>query len=953
MIGRDSRAARYSLAYFAVGILWIYFTDSLLKWFVSSADLSHFLQSVKGLFFVGCTALGLYLLIRAYLDLVDRTEKSASSQLERYHSQFDHAPMPGYVWQKTGDDFVLIDFNRAARSVVGGSLENVLGARASEFYGRNDGVLQELSRCFSERLTFQKEMSYWFRTTDKDAELRLSYAFVPPDLVMVYTEDVSERVGAQREVARSEQQFRQIYNHSPDIIFSVDPEGRFTSINAAFERLSGWTPEEWIGRSVFELLDEASRAPALEVFKAKVGGTDNFDSNEYSLRNASGESRTFEVRTSVLRAHDGGIVGLTGFARDLTAQKDAEARLRDAEMQFRAFMHHFPSAAWMKDEDLRHVFVNSHWESDLGLRRENALGKNDLELFGKEKGEVYEAGDREMLSRNMVVETTDIGPPGGRGGRFLVLKFPIQLGTRRFVGGMAIDVTEREREHQEIEAQREFLRAVLDTMAEGIIATDAAGVISLYNRTLIGWQNRVPDPTLLPADWPAVFGIYDAPNEKMLTPSEVPLARALRGEQFRDAAITIRAGGRVRSVLASGKPVIVEEGRQIGAVVVLRDVSEELQMRANLEQHSRLSSLGKLAASIAHEFNNVLMGIQPFAEVIARRAGEDARLSSAAAAIRESVRRGKTITADVLRFARPAELTIQSVDVRIWFAAMDIQLRTLLPPNVRLQTTLPEEPITIAIDRPQLEQVITNLVLNAKDAMPDGGTIFFTARPRASELPASCDVPVEHRDDAVITVRDTGRGIPADVLPHIFEPLYTTKRSGGTGLGLAISHSLVLRHRGLLLVETAENSGTSFHLLTPRAGVVAIEAVALKVEPSTASRRVLVVEDDANVGAGLFAMLSAANHDVTLVERGNDAIEMVSSFQPEVVVLDVRLPDIDGTEVFRLLRLTHPTLPVIFSTGHADEREIAHLLVQGPVKYLLKPYESDVLLRMIGELTED
>lgn len=947
-------AAFVAMTYVAVGVLWITATDQIVNAFTDDPATRETLQSAKGNLWILITAAIIFALVRAYRRASAVVESSAVREAQRYKAQFEYAPLPGYVFRRDGNEFVLMDFNNSART-VSPDLDTKRGMTAAAFFDEAAGVLDSMLRSIESQQIVQRDFE--LRSEGVRTNVRMSFAPLPPDLVLIYIEDVTDLIAAKAAVEESEKRYRQTYDCSPDVIFHVDRDSRIRALNGAFESATGFRASDWIDRSVFELFDQASLAKAREVFETKIE-RDNSEVHEYLFITASGERKAFEVKSAVVRDARGDFVGLTGFARDLTAERRAVQHLRDAEARFRMFMDMSPAVAWIKDDGLRYVYVSGPWVTAMGLTAEQVEGKTDEEIFPPHLAREYMMNDRKVLATGQPLEIIERGPanvtsPGGSRpfAVILVLKFPLVMSGRTYVGGIAVDVTDFELAKGEAEAQRNFLGAVIDTMSEAIVACDETGTIKFLNRSMIDVNGDLRGYGLDDKDWSALGTLYDASGSRKLEREEIPLYRALQGEYFRNSEVVFKEEGGGRSFLVSGQPVVGPGGKKSGAVIVARDVSEERSMRATIEQNARLSSLGRLAASIAHEFNNVLMGIQPFAEIVARRANDDPKLSSASAAIRESVRRGKAITADVLRFARPAELTLEPLDLRTWYASLDLQLRDLLPSHVQLVIEVPGESIVAAVDRPQLEQVVTNLVLNAKDAMPYGGVVRVSAAPNAAKLIQKGLIDDTRGRDAVISVVDTGGGIVPEVLPHIFEPLFTTKRSGGTGLGLAISHSIISRHGGQIVVETSSESGTTFHLLLPRSDAALRQLPAEAEALPRASRKILVVEDDVNVAAGLFAVLTL-QHDVTLVENGADALTMIEGYVPDVAVLDVRLPDMDGTEVFRRMRQKQPDLPVIFSTGHADERQIGDVLLQPNVRYLLKPYESETLLRLVDELAE-
>ena len=253
---------------------------------------------------------------------------------------------------------------------------------------------------------------------------------------------------------------------------------------------------------------------------------------------------------------------------------------------------------------------------------------------------------------------------------------------------------------------------------------------------------------------------------------------------------------------------------------VLRDISERVKASEEsatlaklLEQSNRIAGLGRLAATVAHEFNNVLMSIQPYAEILKRKSGDPAAVTKSSGAILEGIQRGKRITEEILRFARPVEPVLAPVVLDEWLQRFVQDVRAVNMPNVDIELTSMTSGAAVLADARQLEQLMWNLVINARDAMPRGGRISIRSGV-CGECVDKCEIlPGDDLEPfTCIQVSDTGHGIPEDLLPKIFEPLYTTKKNG-TGLGLAVAHQISTRHRGHIFAKSSPGEGATFTVL--------------------------------------------------------------------------------------------------------------------------------------------
>jgi two-component system cell cycle sensor histidine kinase/response regulator CckA len=247
---------------------------------------------------------------------------------------------------------------------------------------------------------------------------------------------------------------------------------------------------------------------------------------------------------------------------------------------------------------------------------------------------------------------------------------------------------------------------------------------------------------------------------------------------------------------------------------IRRDQDRLVQLQTELERAHRMIGLGSMANALSHEFNNLLMGIQPFAEILLRLSSEEPRAIHAANRIIESIQRGRSITDDLRAFTSPASPVRSPIDVESWLTASADEVRRTLPPGVTLEVTIADTPMSVDGDRPQVAKVLAHLIANAAEAFDDaGGTVRLTAQP-AAELPDAirgCDT---HTPFVELSVADDGRGIDAANLPHIFDPFYTT-RKGGKGLGLALCHQIVTLHGGHLYINSEPHVGTTVRLFLP------------------------------------------------------------------------------------------------------------------------------------------
>lgn len=361
---------------------------------------------------------------------------------------------------------------------------------------------------------------------------------------------------------------------------------------------------------------------------------------------------------------------------------------------------------------------------------------------------------------------------------------------------------------------------------------------------------------------------------------------------------------------------------------------------AQLEQVKRVASLGQLAANMAHEFNNVLMGIQPFAAVISRLVPDQKDVQKSVSRILESVARGRRVTGEILRFTRGVAPVKNVINVSQWLINFTPEAEALVSEKLQIEVQSGREDLQVLGDISQLNQVMANLVINARDASGPGGLISISAETCRSGA-FGLDQPSGY---VHVTVRDRGTGMERAVLDHIFEPLFTTKRSG-TGLGLAICQQVVAAHDGKIVAESVVGEGTVFHMLLPAAeaglqpGAIGSDGTRRPVP-----RSVLIVDDERVVADGLREILLLEQVTVSVVYCGAEVIAAIERTDPDVVLLDIGLPDISGVTLLRNILSRWPHRRVIFMTGHYDRKDLAQLLQLPHIGFLQKPFDTPKLL---------
>jgi PAS domain S-box-containing protein len=396
-------------------------------------------------------------------------------------------------------------------------------------------------------------------------------------------------------------------------------------------------------------------------------------------------------------------------------------------------------------------------------------------------------------------------------------------------------------------------------------------------------------------------------------------------------------------------------GQRIGAEIE-RQRQEEAQRRLQeqLFQSQKMESVGTLAGGIAHDFNNLLTGIMGFSEMMMMKLGSDHQFADYLKRILSLGGRARDLIQQLLLFSRPTTGAKAKCNLRVFLDDAMVLLRRTIPENVEIDMRMPGECLVVEVNPSQLQQVVLNLAVNARDAMPTGGRLGIEAHSVVmSEIPAEAHGQAEPGRFVRLTISDTGAGIPPHVLSHIFEPFFTTKDVGrGSGLGLSVVYGIVKAHGGWIEVESELEHGTRFHIHLPLVeGIVEQETSPESEQIVGGDETILIVEDEPMVlemGRNLLQMLG---YHVYAAREGREAVSLYTRHREEIdlVLLDVVMPQMSGQKAFARLRAVNPQAKILLVTGYSPEDVAEDLLRQGAEGVVQKPYNMVTLARSIRQ----
>ena len=624
-------------------------------------------------------------------------------------------------------------------------------------------------------------------------------------------------------------------------------------------------------------------------------------------------------------------------------------RFRSTEAFYHAMVDNLPHFVFRKDLQGRFTYANQLLCENLGRDLEDLLGKLDTDLFPAELAKGYQSADQQVMRSGQKLESTEAYRlPDGKQRFVQTVKVPLFDPYGRVVGvqGVFWDVTEQKLAEESIREQAELLNLAGDA----IMVRSPNGRTAFWNRgaeRLYGWSAAEA------CGQPAANLTSDDVDKLV----EIELGLHTRGEWSGELRQKSRTGTEI-TVMSRWTLVRDAHGQPKSALIINTDLTERKRLEAQFLRAQRMEGVGTLASGLAHDLNNILAPIIISVPLLRCKLTEG-EVNEIVATIENSAQRGASIIRQLLTFGRGVEGERIPVTVRYLIQDTLKIARETFPRSIRLRTIVPDDLWPVMGDPTQIHQVLLNLAVNARDAMPNGGELCFSAQNLVlDEQYAAMNIKAKPVPHIRIRVQDTGTGIPRELRDKIFDPFFTTKEIGkGTGLGLSTVAGIVKSHGGFIELDSEMGRGTAFsiHLpALPDARPVAGIADAAP-SPNGSGEAILVVDDEDSVREATRKMLERHGYRVHTASEGSQALALYSTRLGEfkLVITDIDMPVMDGLALVRVLLKMAPNLKIMVSTGlSTDQRiEVLHQLgIEGP---LLKPYTADELLQSVHQALKD
>ncbi|MEI7731906.1 MAG: PAS domain S-box protein [Verrucomicrobiota bacterium] len=764
---------------------------------------------------------------------------------------------------------------------------------------------------------------------------------------------------AQAVVRDSERLVRLVIDLVPHHIFAKDRLGRFLFVNREAAQACGRQPDEMMGRSERDLRPDALHVENFLRDDQEVidRGTPKFIAEEQITYpdNQVHFLQTTKIPFTPPGTHERAVLGV---AIDISERKRAEAALRESEQRLRTLGDNLPGTAIYQllrqpDGRERYLYVSAGIEQLFGIPAPQVVA--DLESFralrvGDDRPRIHAA--QEASARDLTVFNCEYRQRTVDG----QIKWIHGCSTPRRLAdgsilwdGVMTDVTERKEAEATLRASEERFRAVVESGPDGIfIQTDRKFA---YVNQLAARLFGVDSPAALLGQ-PVLSRIHPDDHVQVID-------RIRRLNEERMAVPTIqekmlRMDGTGFDAEVTAVPFNYQERH--GALVFFRDVTEKKRLEQQLQQARKMESIGQLAGGVAHDFNNILAATVLQLELLQQKTMPKTDIHESLTEVTTHVNRAANLTRQLLQFGRRSMMQVRVLNVNEVVENLLTMLRRLIGENIRIQCDLTAQLALVEADAGMLEQILMNLLVNARDAMPKGGQITIsTANLELNEAQAKFNLQARPGRFVVLSVTDTGCGMSAATLQHLFEPFFTTKDVGqGTGLGLATVHGIVNQHKGWITVESKVGQGSTFRVYLPASEKPAAPKPAPAApEPIRGGKEtILLVEDEHSVRNTFTIFLQRWGYTVWPAANGKEAIELWQKHSANVDLLftDMIMPEgMTGIELAVSLRQSKPGLRVIICSGYSVESVYPDQSAHKNITFISKPCPPALLQSVVRQ----
>ena len=876
-----------------------------------------------------------------------RVEEAVRDSEERFRMVFEHVFDGISIYSEDPDPAKrgLVECNERYAAMAGRSREELLAL------GSTQGLQKTLENAGN---------SVRLKSLDKGTAYQGSFSWIRPDgkdnvieyIGMPITwRGKSYSIGIDRDITeRKKAEESQLLlttalESTANGVAITDLEGNIVFANNAFTETTGYTLAEVLGHNTRILKSGKHDESSYDRLWTTVSAGHVWQ-GELINKKKDGSLYTEEMTITPLKKDNGVVTHFIAIKQDITERKKAEQELRLMAQTIASAQ----DCITITDLENKFLFVNDAFQHTFGYTAQELLGK-DVAIL---RSPATTTADSDRILRN----TQD----GGWHGEIINRRkdgtdFPVELwtsvvkdeaGSGVAIVGVARNITDRQVANEHLRKSEEQFRLIAENVADMIAVVDLEGR-RIYNSP--SYRNILGDPESLKAT--------DAFQE--IHPDDVARVRRVFQETVRtgigqriEYRFLLRDGS-IRDIDSKGSVIRGSDGKISQVIIVSRDVTEEKRLAAQFLRAQRMESIGTLAGGIAHDLNNVLAPIMMAIEVL-RDKMPDPGGQKILNMIETSAKRGADIVKQVLAFGRGVKGERILVQLKhVVNELVKISIETF-PKSIEITTDIPRDLWMVYADPTQMHQVLLNVLINARDAMPGGGILKISAENITLNESYSRTHPDAKRGAYIcIVITDTGAGIPANIQEKIFEPFFTTKEIGmGTGLGLSTTLAIIKSHEGFINLHSEEGKGTTFRIYIPATGASSTAAAASEEAdlPTGHGELILIIDDEAAIREITKETLKAHGYKAMTASDGAEGVAIFAENKRriKVVITDIMMPVMNGTAAILALKKINPDVKIIAASGLATKGQIPTPLDSNVQAFVTKPYTAEKLLKTLAEV---
>ncbi len=763
-------------------------------------------------------------------------------------------------------------------------------------------------------------------------------------------------------LTEAEENYRFIAEKTTDIIFTQDMDLNFTYVSPSVEKISGYKPDEALELSMDDIMTGESLERARQTFHKYMSLAEedpglDIPLMEYEYVRKDGSTFLGEVKVDFLRDSSGNLTGVQGVLRDITERRDIQEALRESEERFRALIENSSDILEVIDSNGILTYASPSVERILGYRPEELTGKPGTEIVHPDDLPAVAEGFEEAF-KNPGKPVITVCRCRHKDGTWRVLE---GTGTNHlenpavkgFISNTR-DITERKQSEKSLRDSEEKYRTLFENAIEAIYVAQDERIVFANPKTeeLYGYSAQEL------ASRPLTSFIHEKDRDMVLerhkkrlsgdeTPPDVYPFRIIDREGFIKWVEL-----KVTPFSWNNRPAALCFQADITKRIQAQEERRKLQDQFHAAQ--KMESLGTLAGGIAHNFNNVLMGIQGRASLMLMDKDGFHPDFEHLRGIEEYVKNAAELTKDLLGFARGGKYQPRPTDLNSLIKEENHMFGSTRK-EIRVYEKYENNMSTVEVDRGQMRQVLMNLYVNAWQAMPAGGNLYVQTENVNIDLNHPRPFEITPGRYAKISVTDDGLGMDEATRERIFEPFFTTQEMGkGTGLGLSSVYGIVKNHGGFVTVYSEKGEGTTFNIYLPASDKVVESAKRTYGVPVKGSETVLLVDDEEMIIEVGKDLLNNLGYSVLIAGSGKEAIEVYKKNKDriDIVVLDMIMPDMGGGETFDRLKEIYPDIKVLLSSGYSITGQAQEIIDRGCSGFIQKPFNLNTLSQKIRETLE-